>query len=131
MFSFLKKIGISSRMKRVVLKRCGLEPLASWLYGPVRRTGGWAPREGIKRNRVGSPLSARCGAWPIKKLRSDYEAGVSPPNGESSTSSCSSEVRVSRRIERFSCAKKRAEIREFQAGTMMSSFRRLEARLPL
>src|ERR1700680_2623548 len=24
------------------------------------------------------PLSARCGAWPLKKLRSEYEAGVSP-----------------------------------------------------
>lgn len=42
-----------------------------------RRCG--APRKGIKRNRGGSALlSARCGAWPLKKLRSDYEAGVSP-----------------------------------------------------
>ena len=24
------------------------------------------------------PLRARCGAWPLKKLRLDYEAGVSP-----------------------------------------------------
>jgi hypothetical protein len=56
-----------------------LEPLASWVCRPVRRTGGCAPREGIKRNRGGSaPLTSRCGAWPLQKLHLGFEAGVSP-----------------------------------------------------
>ena len=35
-----------------------MEPLASWVCGPVRRTGGRAPREGIERNPLGSTLLA-------------------------------------------------------------------------
>ena len=35
-----------------------MEPLASWVCGPVRRTGGRAPREGIERNPSGSTLLA-------------------------------------------------------------------------
>jgi len=35
-----------------------MEPLASWVCRPVRRTGGRAPREGIKRNPLGSTLLA-------------------------------------------------------------------------
>jgi hypothetical protein len=46
---------------------------------PVRRTGGRAPREGIKKNLIRfCPVGARCGACPLKKLRLDYEAGDSP-----------------------------------------------------
>src|ERR1700739_2146224 len=36
-----------------------MAPLASWACGPVRRTGGRAPREGIERNPPGSTLLAR------------------------------------------------------------------------
>src|SRR5712692_2704188 len=52
------KLELPSRMVRVRLGCCCLELLASWICGPVRRTGGWAPREGMKRNRVGSALLA-------------------------------------------------------------------------
>jgi hypothetical protein len=73
-----------------------------------------SPARGNKKEpgRFG-PLSARCGAWPLKKLRSEYEVGVSPQTGETSTSSCSSRARMSRTIERFFCAKG-AAIRRFR-----------------
>jgi len=45
-------------VSRVGLEWCGLEPLASWVCRPVRRTGGWAPHEGIKKNLAGSALLA-------------------------------------------------------------------------
>jgi hypothetical protein len=47
------------------------------------------------------PLSARCGAWPLKKLHSDYEAGVSPQTAKPQPRACSLSMWVSRRIEEF------------------------------
>ena len=39
----------------------------------------WGPARGTREEpNWFCPLSARCGAWPLTKLRSDYEAGVSP-----------------------------------------------------
>jgi len=53
-----EKFEIYLRMKRVGLALCGLELLASWVCKPVRRTGGWAPREWRKRSRGTTTLLA-------------------------------------------------------------------------
>ena len=45
-------------MEQVGLALCGLELLASCVCKPVRRTGGWAPREWRKRSRGGTVLLA-------------------------------------------------------------------------
>src|SRR5882762_4950271 len=67
-------------MKRVGLAWWGLELLGSWACGPVPRTGDAAGPARVKKKEPRSfcPPSARCEAWPLRKLRSDYEAGVSP-----------------------------------------------------
>ena len=51
------------------------------------------------------PLNAQCGAWLLKKMHSDYEAGVSPEIGETAEWSSSPWTCMSRTIETFFCAR--------------------------
>jgi hypothetical protein len=90
---------------------CGLEPLglecAVLCVGQEVR-----PRtSGEKEPSRYSPLGVRCGAWLLKKLCSDCEAGLAS-NGETSAGACSPGPRVSRTIEPFFCTKGAVAIRE-------------------
>src|SRR2546422_5025078 len=78
------KFDLRPRMARVGFAWCDLEPLAScvWRSCTSDRKSGSA-RGNKKEPRRFCPLSARCGAWPLKKLHSDYEAGVSPQTAKS------------------------------------------------
>jgi len=71
-------------MARVGFAWCDLKPLASWVWRSCtsdRKSG--SARGNKKEPRRFCPLSARCGARPLKKLHSDYEAGVSPQTAKS------------------------------------------------
>ena len=71
---------------------------------PVRRTGGLAPSEGIKRNQGGSALLTLDAELVFYETAFGLEAGVAS-HGEIPAGACSLRVCVSRRIDKFFCAK--------------------------
>src|SRR5260370_41104950 len=71
-------------MARVGVAWCEPESLVFcvWRAFTSARKSGFG-RGNKKEPRRFCPLSARCGARPLKKLHSDYEAGVSPQTAKS------------------------------------------------
>src|SRR6267143_6030594 len=71
-----EKFEIHPRMRRVGLDWRGLKPLGVQSCTSDRKLG--PARVERKEPRRYSPLRTRCRAWLLKKLRSDYGAGISP-----------------------------------------------------